>query len=211
MITIPALHDAASNQPIRYTPVCSHTTITVCLNPAYADYLPSVTAILGPELAELAGLPGAPARISQVAEAYQQEPRNGITTLTETASDSTFILADQLPGQPGATSAQFANQLELTLGVRLITYVIQGHEGPMAPSSLSPAEQAVIAGSVRLVAAAGEPGKQSLYGMLLPGSGSPADLAARRFAALSAAAKHTWLAQHLAALRVGRISLAQLP
>jgi hypothetical protein len=28
MITIPALHHAASNQPIRYMPVCSHTAIS---------------------------------------------------------------------------------------------------------------------------------------------------------------------------------------
>ncbi len=212
MITIPALHDAASNQPIRYTPVCSHSTITVCLNPAYAAYLPTVTAVLGPELTEVAGLPGAPARISQVAEVYQQEPGNGITSLVETASQSTFILPDQLPSQPGATSAQFGNQLELTFGLRLMRDVILGDgAGPAAGSSLSPAEQAVIAGSVRLVAAPGNQVIQSLHGMLLPGPGSPADLAARRFAALPAAAKHIWLARHLAALRAGRISLPQLP
>jgi hypothetical protein len=34
MIAIPALHDTASDQPVRYTPVCSHTAIPVCLNPA---------------------------------------------------------------------------------------------------------------------------------------------------------------------------------
>ena len=37
MIAIPALHDAASDRPLRYTPVCSHTAIPVCLNPAYAE------------------------------------------------------------------------------------------------------------------------------------------------------------------------------
>ena len=67
MIVIPALHDAASDQPLRYTPACSRTPIPVCVNPAYAGFLPAVTATVGPELTEFAGLPGAPARLSQVA------------------------------------------------------------------------------------------------------------------------------------------------
>jgi hypothetical protein len=58
---------------------------------------------------------------------------------------------------------------------------------------------------------AGDPGLKSLSGPLLPEPGSPADLAARRFAELSPAAKHAWLARHLAELRAGRISLTQLP
>jgi hypothetical protein len=41
---------------------------------------------------------------------------------------------------------------------------------------------------------------------------SPAvSAAAARFGALPAAARHAWLAAHLAALRAGRITLAQLP
>ena len=72
MIAIPALHDAASDRPVRYTPVCSHTAIPVCLNPAYAGYLPATAAALAPVLAEVAGLPGAPARISQAAATYRQ-------------------------------------------------------------------------------------------------------------------------------------------
>ena len=35
--------------------------------------------------------------------------------------------------------------------------------------------------------------------------------AARRFAALSASARHAWLAAHLTALRAGKVTLAQLP
>jgi hypothetical protein len=33
MIAIPALHDAASDIPIRYTPVCSHGAVPICFNP----------------------------------------------------------------------------------------------------------------------------------------------------------------------------------
>ena len=59
MIAIPALHDAASDRPVPFTPVCSHTAIPVCLNPAFASYLPVTLAALQPVLSQLAGLPGA--------------------------------------------------------------------------------------------------------------------------------------------------------
>jgi hypothetical protein len=42
----------------------------VCLNPAYRRYLPEVAARLRPVLAKVAGLPGAPARVAQVASRY---------------------------------------------------------------------------------------------------------------------------------------------
>ena len=46
-----------------------------------------------------------------------------------------------------------------------------------------------------------------------PGTTYPPQIAAaaRRFAALPAAARHAWLASHLAALRAGQLTLAQLP
>ena len=112
MIVIPALDGAASDQPVRYTPACSHTAIPVCVHPAYAAFLPAVTAAVGSELTEVAGLPGAPARLTQVAEVYQQGPANGITVGTGASSGSAFVLSDQLPGVPGATSADFTSQLE---------------------------------------------------------------------------------------------------
>jgi hypothetical protein len=46
MIAIPALHDAASDRPVRFTPVCEQAAILVCVNPAYASYLPAVTTAL---------------------------------------------------------------------------------------------------------------------------------------------------------------------
>jgi hypothetical protein len=211
MIVIPALHDAASDRPVSYTPRCSHTVILVCVHPVYASFLPAVTAAVGPELTEFAGLPGAPARISQVAEIYQQEPGNGITITAHLASPSEFILPDLLPGQPGATSDQFAADLEETLGLRLAHDVILGGDGRAAVPDPSQAQLAVIAGSVRFPPSVESRDLAPLYGELLPQPGSPADLAGRRFAALSPAARHAWLAQHLTALRAGRISLAQLP
>ncbi len=46
-MVIPALHDAANDAPITYTPVCGRAAgVPVCLNPAYRRYLPDVTAAL---------------------------------------------------------------------------------------------------------------------------------------------------------------------
>jgi hypothetical protein len=210
MIAIPALHDAAGDQPVRYTPACSRTPIPVCLHPAYSAFLPSVTAAVGSELTEFAGLPGAPARLSQAAGAYRQEPGNGITILASGLSGSEFVLPGQLPGQPGMTGTQFASQLEQTLGLDLASNVILGGNGQAARRP-SQAELAVIAGSVSFPPSVGPRDLGPLYGQLLPEPGSPASLAAQRFAALSPAARHAWLARHLAALRAGRVSLAQLP
>jgi hypothetical protein len=70
-MVIPALHDAANDRPIRYTPACARAAgVPVCVNPAYRRYLAEVAADLRPVLAEVAGLPGAPARVAQVAGRY---------------------------------------------------------------------------------------------------------------------------------------------
>jgi len=216
MIVIPALHDAASNQPVRYTPACSRTAIPVCVHPAFAVFLPAMTAAVGPELTEVAGLPGAPARISQVAEVYQQEPQNGILSLAGVPGGSSFILTDQVPGEPGATSAQFAGDLQDTLGLQLIRDVILGGNASAAAARPSQAQLAVIAASVRpgavwLGPSAADVSAPEISGRQLLTLSGPAARAARRFAALPPAAKHAWLAQHLAALRAGQMSPAQLP
>ena len=66
-IVIPALHDAASDRPFGYTPRCGQAAgVPVCVNPAYARWLPDLTAGLGPVFSEVAGLPGAPVRGTQV-------------------------------------------------------------------------------------------------------------------------------------------------
>jgi hypothetical protein len=211
MIVIPALHDAAASQPVRYTPACSRSPIPICVHPAYAGFLPAVTTAVGPELTEFAGLPGAPARINQVAPVYQQEPANSINVTAQVTGASGFIVPDPLPGQPGGNSAQFAANLAQGLGLELASHVILGGTGRAAISGPSQAELAVIAGSVRFPPSVESRDLAPLYGQLLPQPGSPASVAGRRFAALSPAARHAWLAGHLAALQAGRVSLAQLP
>ena len=214
LIVIPALHDAASDQPVRYASACGHTAIPVCVHPAYAIFLPDVVAAVGAELNELAGLPGAPARISQVPEVYHQGPGNSISSLDQPPGTSAFVLPDQVPGEPGVNAAQFTGDLQDTLGLRLIRDLVLGPTATTAAPSQ--AQLAVIAAMVRpgtvwLGPADARPGGQGVYGRLVPVPGSPAAAAARRFAALPAAAKHAWLAEHLTALRAGRVALAQLP
>jgi hypothetical protein len=217
MIAIPALHDAASDRPVRYTPVCSHTRIPVCLNPAYAGYLPATAAALAPVLAEVAGLPGAPVRISQAAATYRQGPGNsvgvGLAGPSTVGRPPVFrlLLLDQLPG-PAMTTSALAAALRSGAGPAIVASVTGG--GPGA----SPAQQAVTAA---LMMAAGLPAHGPQRGIppgigpgmppLVLAPGSPAYAAARRFAALSASARHTWLVRHLAALRAGQVTLAQLP
>ena len=86
-MVIPALHDAANDRPIPYTPICGRAGgIPVCLSPAYRRYLAEVTADLRPVLAEVAGLPGAPARVTQVAGQYTSGLVEG-----EAASDTACL------------------------------------------------------------------------------------------------------------------------
>jgi hypothetical protein len=246
MIAIPALHDAASDQPLRFTPVCSHTTIPVCLNPAYASYLPMTAAALQPVLSQLAGLPGAPARISQVAAVYRQEASNGVAIglagppLTGTPPVYRLLLPDQLT-DPSPTAQAWVSQLPFTAGLGIVASVIG--DGPGASQAQNAVATAVmLAAGIRLAPPAlgnaspaghartpgsrpprgGATGRMAATGPMSPGSappgsapavapGSPAYAAAQRFAGLPAATRHAWLMRHLAALRAGHITLAQLP
>lgn len=215
MIAIPALHDAASNRPLRYTPVCGHTAIPVCLNPAYASFLPAVAGALAPVLNEVAGLPGAPARISQAAVAYRQGPGNAIAV---------GLAGPQVSGTPPVfhlvlLSGQTAGRT-LTDGV--VASDVRSAAGPGIVASVigtaSPAQQVVVAavmqvGRVPRLVQAGP--RTPLPAGVPPSAVTPVPRSLRpavqRFAALPASVRHAWLMRHLAALRAGRLPVAQLP
>ena len=212
MIAIPALHDAVNDRPVHYTPVCSRTAIPVCLNPAYTSYLPAATAALVPVLNEIAGLPGAPARISQAAATYQQGIGNSVRaslagpSISGTPPVLRLLLPDQLLG-PGMTTSALATALRATAGPAIVAGVTGDSPGA------SPAQHAVAA-ALRM--SAGLPqSSPSAPGMQPPTATGPLPIpvrsAAQRFTALPASARHAWLVHHLAALRAGRITLAQLP
>jgi hypothetical protein len=216
-LVIPALHDAANDAPITYAPTCgSAAGVPVCLNPAYRRWLPGVTAALTPVLAEVAGLPGAPVRATQVAAAYSSGEGGFGQPITLDGYPPVLRVSLGLLDMPGPcgfcdgpmTTKQFADQIRL-----LFAQAFTGAgNGPG-----SPAQQAVQAA---LLQGAGIPfaaqPKLMAVGRNGPGPApgpatGPVYAAARRLAARPAAARNAWLATHLAALRAGRLSLGELP
>jgi hypothetical protein len=195
---IPALHDAANDRLIAFTPVCgSAGRVPVCVHPAYRSYLDDVTAAFRPVLSELTGLPGAPARITEVGD-----PALSMPTGRFGGSPPVFYYSMPTLGPAfGQTTSRFTQNLQNLF----VAAFIAGPQG-FAGKGGTPAQQVV---QLVLLKAIG-----SQWGPLGPGHGppSPAMTAATgRFAALSPAARHAWLAAHLAALRAGHITLAQLP
>ena len=211
MIAIPALHDAASDRPIRYAPACSHTAIPVCLNPAYTLYLPAVTAALEPVISQVAGLPGAPARINQAAATYQQGPGNSVNIglaghMGGTPPVFRLVLPDQLSG-PAMTTSEIAAQVRWDAGLNILGNVIG-----VPRSSASPAQQAVMTALMKVAAVPrATPPAPGVRQPAAPPLPAPISAAAQRFAALPPAVRRDWLVRHLAALRAGRITLSQLP
>jgi hypothetical protein len=210
MMVIPALHDAASDRPVPYTPVCSHSAVPVCLHPAFRAYLPDVTAALGPVLSQVAGLPGTPVRVTQVA-ANELDQATGGETISGSPPVLGLPLGFYLP--PGLPPAIPLTQWMQSKAAPVIVNNVIGGGTPGA----SPAQQAIEAA---LLKAAGLPlltptlnhqGGGPVDGVAGPTPGSPAYAAAMRFAALPAATRHAWVAAHLASLRAGHITLAQLP
>ena len=117
-IVIPALHDAASDRAVPYTPVCTRSAVPVCLQPAYRYLQADVTAALGPVLDEVAGLPGVPVRVTQVAvTSVHGGPENGIAFGGAVISGSPPVLllplsGLSLPGEGNAHAADFTGQLK---------------------------------------------------------------------------------------------------
>jgi hypothetical protein len=227
-IVIPALHDAASDKPVPYTPVCSHAEVPVCLHPAFRSFLPAVTAALGPVLNEVAGLPGAPVRVSQVAVTHvQQRASNGIEVGGPVIGGSPPVLSLPLsglllPGEGDTTTAEFTDQLRLHVPTMILNTLIGGGqqdaEGPQASQvqrgkqgSAQQPSQGVLAQRAIQAALAKVAGVPPGNGVPPLASDRPYYAAAERFAALPAAARHAWLVGHLIALRAGRITLGEIP
>ena len=218
-MVIPALHDAANDRPIRYTPVCGHAAgVPVCLNPAYRRYLPDVTAALRPVLGEVTGLPGAPARATQVAAIYSSGEGQGDQTVTISGRPPVFRMplgAFDLPGSSAfsdspVTTAQLADQLRV-----LCVHAFVGAGTGTGTSAQQAVQAALLQGAGMPFAA--QPNALGIVGLGMAGPNGPRPAkgpvytAAQRFAALPATARRTWLTAHLAALRSGRLTLGQLP
>jgi hypothetical protein len=225
-MVIPALHDAANDRPIGYTPVCTQAAgIPVCLNPAYRRYLPQVAASLRPLLTQVAGLPGAPARVAQVAGRYTSGQFEELAGAAVAISGRPPVLRlpldafNTLPSATPGSPAQFDRELPL-----LSVHAFVG-AGSGAGAAAQQAVQAALLQHAGIPFAAQVHQALTIFGLpqwaqedlqgLVPVSGPPPGgpvyAAARRLAALPAAARHAWLAAHLAALRSGQLTLGQLP
>jgi hypothetical protein len=213
-VVIPALHDAASDRPVPYIPACSQDgTVPVCLHPAYRAYLPVVTAAAAPLLSEIAGLPGAPVRVEQVAN-DALTPNNGSmvwwaagSAITGTPAAFRFPMPQFPPGSAGR--AQLTETVQETLA---LTFV---NDERLIPPGTQPGGGVLAQEAVEwALLQPFDPQAEQDIALATPDSqaASPAvAAAAKRFAALSPGARRTWLAAHLPALRAGRVTLAQLP
>ena len=221
-VVIPALHDAANDRPISYTPVCSRAaSVPVCVNPAYQSGLASLTIALTPVLREWAALPGVPDRAVQTPAVY--DPANGGDGQIVTISGRPPVLgiplgAVGINGSFGWTGRQVGDELRL-----LAEHALVGAGNSQGTQAQQAVEAAMLQGIG--VPFSQQPGLLSSTGLPIwarpapdphhadgpPPATGPVYGAARRFAALPSATQHAWLAAHLAALRSGQLTLAQLP
>ena len=196
-VVIPAVHDAASDRPIAYTPVCQQGAIPICVHPAFRAYLPDLVAALNPLIHEFAGLPGAPVRVEQSASSTVPE--------NEVALSST-----EFGTLVGASAALTGNPPVLYLALPEVPSQPEPHS-----SSLSDAQGAFVDGVVGPAGGTlGDPAEAAIEAALLDSAGSlpgAAAKAANRFSALAPSVQRAWLATHLAALRSGHIALAEIP
>ena len=117
-----------------------------------------------------------------------------------------LLLPSQLPG-PTLPTGEFAAAVRSTAGPAIVASVVV--DGPGA----TPAQRAVGAAlrmSVGLPQSV-QPAPTRQRPNATVSLPKPVLSAARRFAAQPASARFSWLVRHLAALRAGRITLAQLP
>jgi hypothetical protein len=201
---IPALHSAASDRPVPVTQDCrSSSGFQVCVHPAFSFYLDDVAAALDPVAAEIAGLPGGPARAEEVAsESGGKTVMSGIPgnpPVFEFTAERVGIMFGEFLGIPDAAVWRAGFQQGL------LDAFLAERPQPAAGRAPAPFGAAQHAVEDALLAAAGS--------QPLPAAGASAGVpaAAQRFAALSDSARHAWLAVHLAALRAGTITLAQIP
>jgi hypothetical protein len=189
-IVIPALHAAADDRPIVTVPVCDHGAIPICVHPAYQAMLPVLSAQIEPILGEVAGLPGAPARVEI-----------GSTAAGGTAH--TIVIRPEVLIDPGLRFDTVPPDLRTDVAINAIEVVVApGRAGN------GPAQQA-IAGALAQLMRVSMPGRNP--DSLLPSPGSPAAVAAQQFAALPATTRHDWLVSHVEALRAGRLTLTDIP
>lgn len=205
---VPALHNAANNHPIPYTPDCTHgTAIPVCIHPVFAADLPSVSAAFAPLIATMAGLPGAPSQVEQIdfadlppldsSRAHLGYAQFGAWTALTTTANGAPVLEYGF-GDPSAFSEpDIVADLRSQAAQLVIDHIIAPNGNPDA------AQQAVELALMQKANAPADPSATA------PDPGVAA--AAGRFAALDPSQTHTWLTAHLDQLHAGQITLEEVP
>ncbi len=215
-VEIPALHDAASNRPIPYTPVCESGPdgFQTCVHPAYRKYLSESEAALAPVVAEIAGLPGAPAHADDVADralpAYA-EAVGGYLAGNPPGFEFTYNLVLSGTGQDPALIRSVLQQDLVNAFLAGPPITINTGDGTVL--SYGPADPAqYVVTSALLTVVGWQPTAATLQPFLPQGATAESVQAAvNRFVALPAATRHAWLGAHLAALRAGYVTLAEIP
>jgi hypothetical protein len=212
---IPALHSAASDRPVPYTPDCASVPgLQVCVHPAFSFYLSDVAAAFAPVAAEIRGLPGAPVRAEEVASVsggkFVVSSISGNPPVFEFSGESVGGLYGGFNGiadparwragfQQGLLDAFVSGPLRTAFGGHII----------LQPGA---AQQAVADGLLIAVGSQPASGGLSIATRQAATESSAAiSTAASRFTSLPESARHAWLLSHLAALRAGEITLEQLP
>ena len=190
----------------------------MCVHPAFRFYLSDVAAALDPVAAEIAGLPGAPVRAEEVASVSGGLPVMGGTAgdppVFQFTAEHVGTMFGEFNGIPDTAAWNQGFQQALLGGFLTASAPQKAPSHSAGPGPVTtPAQQAVANGL--LVAVGSQP---SLNTSLIGRNGKPTDAtwaaitaAAQRFARLSAASRHAWLATHLAALRAGTITVVQIP
>jgi hypothetical protein len=213
---IPALHDAASDRPVPYTPVCARAAFPVCIHPAYAGYLDAMTAALEPAAAEIAGLPGAPVR-AELAVGFALPAAAGTT--------SVYAYSGTGQGVGGAWFGLSAAEAttpswEQTVQQSFLFWFVSG-PALRASGNPDPAQQAIADALLAKIGAPAPDLSPPQKGSAPPPTQSAAaaaqaqatqiSAAASRFGSLTSPARRAWLTTNVAALRAGAVRLAQIP
>ena len=220
---IPALHDAADDQPVPYTLDCTGSAFKVCIHPAFEPYLGAMSAALQPAAAEIAGLPGAPAR-AEMTTGDALPAVAGTTSVYDYSTELEDVGGASFWATPATARTAAWEQGEQQ---GFITWFVSGPAEQDSPGP-TPAQEAV---AIALLAKIGapvpqypqfsQPGTQSgtssasstpgASGTQPGASAAQITAAASGFESLSSAARHAWLAANIAVLRSGTITLAQIP
>jgi hypothetical protein len=194
-VVVPLLHDAASDRAVPYTLACSQGALPMCVHPAYSAALPVLGKLVDNLAAPLVGTPGLVVRVEQTATGSDSED-----LVVQGSPPVLAIPHSVLDGHLGShtiTPPGFVSVLQTQIALDLVT------ASGTVPNKAGPAQRAV---AVYLLRRAGD----TVSSRTIPDDAG-VSAAAQRLAALTPTARHTWLAEHIAALRAGDLTLAELP